>query len=149
MTTGILFDIGLLEAMDKNLVKQTLKINPLYQKYYQKLLDYIRHCIGHPLDFLAHPYRIAGERYLVIQVKGEKSLFNLTISIAGYLNWPDLKKTKQSYRLYMDVADSVDAYYLREYLRQDLFSLSTDGKLYTKNVDNPVNDEKNDNLIKE
>ena len=40
MTTGILFDIGLLEAMDKNLVKQTLKINPLYQKYYQKLLDY-------------------------------------------------------------------------------------------------------------
>ncbi|MGC6360272.1 hypothetical protein ACNO7O_09675 [Bisgaard Taxon 45] len=121
MTTDILFDIGLLEAMDKNLVKTALKLNPLYQKCYQKLLDYIRRCVGQPLHFLAYPYRIAGECYLVIQVKGEKSLFNLTVSIAGYLNFPDLKKAKQSYRLYMDVSDSVDAYYLREYLQQDLF----------------------------
>ena len=140
MTTDALFDIGLLEAMDKNLVKSALKLNPLYQKYYQKLLEYIRRCIGRPLDFLAHPYRIAAECYLVIQVKGEKSLFNLTVSIAGYLNWPDFKKAKQSYRLYMDVFDSVDAYYLREYLQQDLFSKPQNDELYTKNVDNPVNE---------
>lgn len=150
MTTDILFDIGLLEAMDKSLVKTALKLNPLYQKYYQKLLEYIRHCVGQPLDFLAHPYRIAGECYLVIQIKGEKSLFNLTVSIAGYLNWPDFKKAKQSYRLYMDVVDSVDAYYLREYLRQDLFSPSKHEKLYTKNVNNnSVNHDRNDNIIKE
>lgn len=72
MTTDILFDIGLLEAMDKNLVKTALKLNPLYQKCYQKLLDHIRRCIGKPLHFLAYPYRIAGECYFVIQVKGEK-----------------------------------------------------------------------------
>ena len=48
MTTDALFDIGLLEAMDKNLVKNALKLNPLYQKYYQKLLEYIRRCIGRP-----------------------------------------------------------------------------------------------------
>ena len=40
----------------------------------------------------------------------------------------------------MDVFDSVDAYYLREYLQQDLFSQPQNDELYTKNVDNPVNE---------
>ncbi len=130
MPTQTLFDVGLLEAMDTEVKKIPLTLNPTYQKYYRKLIDYIRRCIGKPCNFLARPYRIAGERYIVIQIEGEKSRFNLTLSIAGYLNWPDLKH--KSYRLYMDVTDSVDGYYFSEYLRQDLL---THRDLYTEPVD--------------
>ena len=33
MTTDALFDIGLLEAMDKNLVKNALKLNPRSEEH--------------------------------------------------------------------------------------------------------------------
>lgn len=132
MTTQTLFDVGLLEAMDTEVKKMPLTLNPIYQKYYRKLIDYIRRCIGKPCNYLARPYRIAGERYIVIQIEGEKSRFNLTLCIAGYLNWPDLKSSK-SYRLYMDVTDSVDGHYFSEYLRQDLLANNPD--LYTEPVD--------------
>jgi hypothetical protein len=123
----VLFNVGPLEAMDavdsdnaNN--KIDLTMNPRHVKHYANLVKRIRNCIGKPVKFITRPYRIAGERYIVIVIEGLKTHLNLTLSIAGYLRWPPEHTIG---RLYMDIADAVDAYYLSEYLKQDLLLNST------------------------
>lgn len=121
--TEHLFDVGLLEAMDAVSVlptgKLNLTMNPRHLKSYKSLVKQIRACIGQPVNLITRPYRIAGERYMVIVIKGLKTHLNLTLSIAGYLRWPS--SSEQSIgRLHMDITDAVDGYYLAEYLKKDL-----------------------------
>ena len=115
----VLFNVGPLEAMDavdSDKAKIDLTMNPRHVKHYANLVKRVRDYIGKPVKFITRPYRIAGERYIVIVIEGLKTHLNLTLSIAGYLRWPPEHTIG---RLYMD------AYYLSEYLKQDLLLNST------------------------
>ena len=78
----VLFNVGPLEAMDavdsdKANNQIDLTMNPRHVKHYANLVKQIRNCIGKPVKFITRPYRIAGERYIVIVIEGLKTHLNL------------------------------------------------------------------------
>lgn len=119
MRRRTLFCINPFQTIDLVTLKQTLSENE--QQQINTLCECVHKYIRRVFQVEVYPYRVTNMGYIKLDILGENGQFSLQIVVAGYTEFPR-SDSDNSYRRYISVVDSTDAYWLAELLKQELQS---------------------------
>ncbi|CAM3803210.1 hypothetical protein ACLS0F_10705 [Avibacterium endocarditidis] len=117
MRRHTLFYINPSQPIDLGTLKQTLSTD--VQQQIDTLCECVHHYAGNISKVDVLPYRVTNMGYIKLTIWGDLGQFGLQIIVAGYTEFPN-NHTDNSYRRYISVVDSTDAYWLTKVLKREL-----------------------------